>query len=43
MNFNPQNRQKVLLIATAAAIALYPNDPLVFASLASLSRSARHF
>ncbi len=27
----------------AAAIALYPNDPLVFASLAPLSRSARHF
>jgi len=27
----------------AAAIALYPNDPLVFASLAPLTRSARHF
>ncbi len=27
----------------SAAIALYPNDPLVFASLAPLTRSARHF
>ena len=27
----------------AAAIALYPNDPLVFASLAPLTRAARHF
>jgi N-acetylglucosamine malate deacetylase 1 len=28
---------------SAAAIALFPNDPLVFASLQPLSRSARHF
>ncbi|MCX6938432.1 MAG: PIG-L family deacetylase [Verrucomicrobia bacterium] len=28
---------------SAAAIALYPNDPLVFASLAPLERAARHF
>ena len=28
---------------TTTAIALYPNDPLVFASLAPVSRSARHF
>jgi N-acetylglucosamine malate deacetylase 1 len=29
--------------AAAAAIALYPNDPLVFPSLAPLDRAARHF
>jgi hypothetical protein len=28
---------------SAAAIALYPNDPLVFPSLAPLARAARHF
>ena len=27
----------------AAAIALYPNDPLVFASLGPITRAARHF
>lgn len=28
---------------TASALALYPNDPLVFDSLAGLERAARHF
>jgi hypothetical protein len=33
MNFNPQNRQKVLLIATAAAIALYVLDAVLITPL----------
>jgi hypothetical protein len=33
MNFNPQNRQKVLLIATAAAVALYVLDAVLLTPL----------